>query len=92
MGMDLEGLARMFNKNTNGKGNSNEVFSKLFELLATEKGKKVLAMLLADGGEQLKSAAERAKVGDTSGVFEIITKIGSTKEGAEILAEFSKNG
>ena len=92
MGMDLEGLARMFYKSAGGKGNSNEIFTKLLELLSTEKGKKVLATLLADGGEQLKSAAERAKNGDTGGVFEIITKIGSTKEGAEILAEFSKNG
>ncbi|MBR5543338.1 MAG: hypothetical protein IKU65_04510 [Oscillospiraceae bacterium] len=60
-------------------------FEQVLKLFSTDAGKKVLATLLSDGGNNLKQAAEKAKNGDISGVGEIVSAISSTNEGREIL-------
>ena len=67
-----------------GKGASLERVAKLF---STDAGKRVLATLLADGGDSVKRAADAVKSGDVSGIGEIISKVASTPDGEAILDE-----
>ncbi len=90
MNDEFNSLAEGLSKLISG-GNGSATFEKLIKLLSTEKGKKVLAMLLSDGGESVKRAATGAKNGDMSGVYSIMANVASTKEGAEILKELLGN-
>ncbi len=90
MNEDFNSLAESLAKMISG-GNGSVTFERLIKLLSTEKGKKVLAMLLSDGGENVKRAANSAKNGDMSGISSIMANVASTKEGAEILKELLGN-
>ncbi len=89
MGNELEGLAKSLADTVGGKGGMN--FEKLIKLFSTDSGKKILASLLADGGERVKRAASGAKSGDMSGVQGIISSISETDEGKQLLAELMRD-
>ena len=66
-------------------------FEGVSRLLSTDSGRRVVSSLLADGGENVKSAAEAAKRGDLSGVEGIIASIAKTAEGAELLRRIGED-
>ena len=89
MANELEGLA----ENLAGKisGNGGIRFEKLIRLFSTDAGKRILASLIADGGDKVKRAAVNAGAGDMSGVQDIIASIAETEEGRALLSEFMKD-
>jgi len=88
MSNELDGLAKGLNDAVNGKGGLK--LEQVIKLLATENGKKILSLLMSDGGERVKKAAVKAKGGDVSGVQGIISAISETEEGRELLGELLK--
>lgn len=86
MSKELEGLAKNLADAVNGNGGGINL-QKALSLFSTESGKKVLAKLLADGGERVRRAASVAKSGDMSGVQSIIASVAETEEGRRLLGE-----
>ncbi len=86
MSNELESLARGLAEGIGGKGAGINIDG-LARILASDSGKRVVASLLADGGENVKHAAQSAQNGDMSGVQNIISQIGSTPDGAKLLSE-----
>ncbi len=57
------------------------------KILSTDKGRRVISELLSGGGLNIKDAADAVKRGDVSGIGNVISKIASTQDGAELLDE-----
>ena len=89
MANELEGLAKNLTDAISGKGNIS--FEKLIRLFSTDSGKRILASLVADGGDRVKRAAMGAKSGDMSGVQGLVASIAETEEGRALLAEFMRS-
>ena len=89
MGNELEGLVKNLTGAMSGKDELK--LEQIIRLLSTDSGKKILASLMADGGENIKRAAAGAKSGDMSGVQSIISSIASTEEGRDVLNELMRN-
>ena len=89
MGNELEGVAKSLTDAMNGKNSLK--LEQIIRLLSTESGKKILASLMADGGENVKRAANGAKNGDMSGVQNIISSIAGTEEGRNVLGELMRD-
>lgn len=85
MDNELQGLAEGLANTVNGKGGFK--IEQIVKLLSTDSGKKILAMLMSDGGERVKRAAQGAKGGDLSGVQGIVASIAETPEGRALLSE-----
>lgn len=86
MSSDLENLAKNLAATAQGRGAGISI-EELAKILSTQDGKRVMSMLLADGGEKLKRAAKDASSGDVSGIRDVISSVASTKEGADILSK-----
>ncbi len=85
MSKELEHLAENLADTVNGRGNIK--MEQIIKLLSTDRGKRVLASLLSDGGTRIKTAAEAAKKGNLTGVQSIISSIAETEEGKSLLNE-----
>jgi len=86
----LSSLAKSLGDMISGKGKQGSIEG-VARLLASESGKRVVASLLADGGERIKLAAEAAKNGDTSGIEGIIASVASSRDGAELLRSIGED-
>ncbi|MCL2080696.1 MAG: hypothetical protein FWH16_01205 [Oscillospiraceae bacterium] len=81
---NLEFLA----KNLLAKGkNTVPGIDKYMGILDTEEGKRLLGQLSANGGDSLKSAAQKAAGGDTAATKDLIKTILSSKEGKALAAQ-----
>ncbi len=90
MDNELSSLAKNITESFEGKKKKGMLES-IARLLSGENGKKVLEKLLADGGDNVRHAAEAAKKGDVRGVEGIISSIAQTPEGLEMLRAFGQD-
>lgn len=90
MDNDISSLAKNITEAFEGKKKKGMLES-IARLLSGDNGKKVLEKLLADGGENVRKAAESAKSGDMRGVEGIVSSIAQTPEGLEMLRAFGQD-
>lgn len=55
------------------------------QLMGSPDGQKLLSMLTADGGTQLKNAADAAAKGNTADMVHMIAELMKSEEGAKII-------
>ena len=90
MDNDLSGFAKNISDSLGG-GGKKKALENIMCLLSTDSGKKVMASLLVDGGENIKRAAEAAKRGDVSGVESVISAIAKTPDGEKLISELQRD-
>ncbi len=59
------------------------------QLMGSSDGQKLLSMLTADGGTQLKNAANAAAKGNTADMVRMISEVMKSEEGAKIVQNIS---
>lgn len=61
------------------------------QLMNSQDGQKLLALLQNDGGAKLQQAANQAAKGNTADVVRMIAEVMKTKDGAELVEKISRN-